>query len=237
MMKRFLFLVLSLLTFSSYGQNFTIRRVEMAGDNINLYYDLIDSVAARTYTISVFSSQDNFVTSLEKVTGDVGLEVRPGRSKKITWRAKETLGADFSGKIGLEIRGRLYIPFVRLDGLNTTFKRLRPTEITWTGGTQQNILNFDLYRGEEKITSFPNIANVGNYTMTIPSTVKPGKGYKFKITDSKNKDQIVYSAPFVIKRKIPLLLKAIPIALLGGGAAILSGGSKGPQNIPDPLTP
>ncbi|HQQ96305.1 MAG TPA: Ser-Thr-rich GPI-anchored membrane family protein [Cyclobacteriaceae bacterium] len=236
-MKRFLLLALLLLTFSSYSQNFAIRRVEMAGDNINVYYDLVDSVAARTYTVSVFSSQDNFVTALDKVSGDVGLEVRPGRNRKITWRAKEALGGDFTGKVGLEVRGRLYIPFVRLDGLNTTFKRLRPTAITWTGGTQQNILNFDLYRGEEKITSFPNIANVGNYTMTIPSTVKPGSGYRFKITDTKNKDQIVYSPPFAVKRKVSLLLKAVPVALLGGAVFVLTSGNKGPQNIPDPITP
>lgn len=236
-MKKILICILFFQTLVAYSQKFTIRRVELAGDNINLYYDLIDSVASRTYTISVFSSRDNYVSTLDKVSGDVGLEVKPGGNRKITWKAKEELGPDFSGKVGLEVRGRLYIPFVRLDGLNTTFKRLRPTAITWTGGTQQNILNFDLYRGEEKITSFPNIANVGNFTITIPSTVKPGSGYRFKITDTKNKDQIVYSPPFAVKRKVSLLLKAVPVALLGGAAFALSGGNKGPQNIPDPITP
>jgi hypothetical protein len=236
-MKKLVFLAAVLISGVSVAQQFSIKRVEVAGDQINLYYDLLDSIASRTYTITLSSSRDNFITPLQKVKGDLGLEVKPGSNKRIVWNAKEELGPDFDGKVGLEVRGRLYIPFVRLDGLNKTFKRLRPTEMTWTGGTQQNILNFDLYRGEDKITSFPNIANVGHYTMTIPTTVKPGKGYKFKITDSRNKDQIVYSAPFAITRKIPLLLKAIPVVLVGGAAYLLASGNKSPSDLPDPIVP
>lgn len=201
---------------STAAQNFSIKRVELDGDNVNLYYDLLDTTARRTYTINVFSSRDNYITALDKVSGDLGLEVKPGANKKISWNTREELGGAFEGEVGLEIRGRVYIPFVRLDGQYASFKRLKPYEMTWTGGTQQNILNFDLYKGEEKITSFPNIANVGHYTLTIPSSVKPGKGYFFKITDTKNKDQIVNTTAFTVKRKFPLVLKAIPVALVGG---------------------
>jgi len=236
-MKTFLIVFSFFISAPLWGQQFTIKRVEVMGDKINLYYDLIDEVQQRTYTISLYSSKDNFISTLEKVSGDIGLEVKPGGNRKIVWNAKEELGADFEGKIGLEVRGRIYIPFVRLDGLNKSFKRDKPYEITWTGGTQQNILNFDLYKGEDKITTFPNISNVGNYTLTLPISVKPGKNYKFKITDTRNKDQIVYSAPFGVSRKIPLLMKAIPVVLLGGGIYLLTSGDKGPENIPDPITP
>lgn len=221
----------------TWAQQFSIRKVELAGDNINLYYDLLDETPQRSYTVSLYSSRDNFISTLEKVSGDVGLEVRPGANKKIVWKAKDELGPDFEGKVGLEIRGKIYIPFVRLDGLNKTFKRDRPYEITWTGGTQQNILNFDLYKGEEKVTSFPNIANVGHYTLTMPLTVKPGKGYRFMITDTRNKDQIVFSSDFGVSRKIPLLVKAVPVVLLAGGIYLLTAGSDGPEDIPDPITP
>lgn len=234
-MKTFLIVFFLLISVPLLSQQFTIKRVEVSGDKINLYYDLIDDIQQRAYTISLYSSKDNFISTLEKVSGDVGLEVKPGGNRKIVWNAKEELGADFEGKVGLEVRGRVYIPFVRLDGLNKTFKRDKPYEITWTGGTQQNILNFDLYKGEDKITTFPNISNVGHYTLTMPISVKPGKGYKFKITDTRNKDQIVYSAPFGVSRKIPLMMKVIPVALLGGGIYLLTSGNKGPENIPDPI--
>jgi len=237
-MKKFS-LVFSLLITAGLccAQQFTIKRVEVAGDKVNLYYDLLDETAQRAYTVSLYSSRDNFISTLEKVSGDIGLEVRPGGNRKIVWNAKEELGSDFEGKVGLEIRGKVYIPFVRLDGLNKSFKRDKPYELTWTGGTQQNILNFDLYKGENKITTFPNIANVGHYTMTMPTAIKPGKGYKFKITDTRNKDQIVYSAPFVVKRKIPLLFKALPVAMIGGGVYFLVSGSQGEKEIPGPPSP
>lgn len=237
-MKKLLVISFIILVASrSSGQTFTINRVEVSGDFVNLYYELTDALEGRTYTVTMFSSHDNFISALQKVKGDVGLEVRPGANKKISWNAKEELGADFAGKVGLEIRGRVYIPFIRMDGLNKTFKRLRPTELTWSGGTQQNILNFDLYKGEDKITSFPNLANVGHYTMTIPSTVKPGKDYRFKITDTRNKDQVVYTQPFAVKRKVPLLLKAIPIVLIGTAGYLAASGNSGPKNIADPPTP
>jgi len=237
-MKRVLFLTAFSISCSVMGQQFSIKRLEVAGDKINLYYDLTDTIASRTYTITLFSSNDSFISPVQKASGDIGLEVKPGLNKKIIWNVKEELGSAFEGKVGLEVRGRLYIPFVRLDGLNKSFKRLRPVEITWTGGTQQNILNFDLYRGEEKVTSFPNIANVGHYTLTMPTSVKPGKGYKFKITDIRNKDQIVYSAPFRVNRRIPLLLKAAPLALAGAVAYLIISNKKSPRrDIPDPITP
>lgn len=236
-MNRLVFFLVMISAGTACAQKFSIKRVEVAGDKVNLYYDLVDTIASRSYTINLFSSRDNFITPLAKATGDLGLEIKPGSNKKIVWSAKEELGADFEGKVGLEVRGRLYIPFVRLDGLNKTFKRTRPTEITWSGGTQQNILNFDLYKGDEKITSFPNIANVGHYTLTMPMTVKPGKGYRFKITDSKNKDQIVYSQPFAVKSKIPIYIKAIPVVVVGAGVYFLVSGNKEPKNIPDPASP
>ena len=237
-MKNILFLTALSISCSVMGQQFSIKRLEVAGDKINLYYNLTDTIASRTYTMTLYSSHDNFISPVQKASGDLGLEVKPGSNKKIIWNAKEELGSAFDGKVGLEVRGRLYIPFVRLDGLNKSFKRLRPTEITWTGGTQQNILNFDLYRGEDKITSFPNLANVGHYTLTMPTTVKPGKGYKFKITDSRNKDQIVYSAPFKVTRRIPLLLKAAPFVLIGATAYLIVSNRKSPpRDIPDPITP
>src|SRR3954471_7740172 len=151
-MKKILILFM-LITQIGYAQNFTIHKVEVAGDKINLYYELTDIDLSRTYTVSVFSSRDNYISPLAKVNGDIGLEIKPGGNKVISWNAREELGSTYEGDVALEIRGRIYIPFVRLDGLQRTFKRGVSNELTWTGGTQQNILNFELYKGEEKITS------------------------------------------------------------------------------------
>ena len=240
-----LMLLLFSITFSSgsfvtYAQEFSIKKVELDGTKINVYYDLMDSVAGRTYTVSIYASKDNFIAPLTKVSGDMGLEVKPGGNKKIVWNAQQELGADFEGKVGLEVRGRLYIPFVRFSGFEDykVLKRGKPYQLTWSGGTRQNVLNFDLYKDEEKIYTIPNVANVGNHEISIPTSVKPGKGYKFKISDSKNKDEVVYTSSFILKRKVSLAVKIIPILGLGVVATILSGNkNSSPENIVDPLTP
>lgn len=235
MKSTFFILMLSGITQLS-AQNIVINKVEVAGDKVNLYYELTDNETARTYTISLFSSVDNYVSPLEKVIGDAGLEIKPGANKKITWSSREELGVTYEGEVALEIRGRVYIPFVRLDGLQKDFKRGKDHEITWTGGTQQNILNFDLYKGDHKVTSFPNIANVGHYTLAMPLSIKPGKGYRFKISDSKNKDQIVYSPEFAIKPKISTLLKIGSVVAVGGIAYMLLPGKPLNKGIPDPAS-
>jgi hypothetical protein len=226
-----LFVFLSLAT-SAAAQVFTITKTERQGDNLILYYDLLDSINNRAYTINVYSSADNYINPLNRVGGDVGLEVKPGGNRKIIWKAKEELGPDFVGDLALEVRGKIYIPFVKLDGFNDykKFKRLRNYKITWTGGRGNSVLNFDLYRGEKKITSFPNIANVGQYTVKFEGNIRPGNNYKLKVADAKNKDDVVWTDNFKIRRKTPLLLKVIPLLGLGYLATTLTGSSSTTNN-------
>lgn len=231
-----LFLVLAT---STVAQVFTITKTERQGDNLILYYDLLDSINNRAYTINVYSSSDNYINPLSKVSGDVGLEVKPGGNRKIIWRAKEELGPDFVGNLALEVRGKIYIPFVKLDGFNDykKFKRLRNYKITWTGGRGNSVLNFDLYRGEKKITSFPNIANVGQYTVKFEGNIRPGNNYKLKVADAKNKDDVVWTENFKIRRKTPLLLKVIPLLAVGYLATTLTGSTSTNNDIVDAPTP
>jgi hypothetical protein len=77
-----------------------------------------------------------------------------------------------------------------------------------------------LYKGDKKVISFSNIANTGHYKFKIPYAAKPGKDYRFRITDYRNKDQIVFSQPFEVTRKYPLALKAMPFVLIGMGIMI-----------------
>lgn len=238
-MKRCALLFAALLVlYSATAQRFDIKGVELAGDRLNIYYDLVDENPSNTYTISLFSSKDNYITALSRVTGDQGLEVRPGINKKIVWNAKEELGADFEGKVSVEVRGRIYIPFIKLDELQKTFKRGKPTHVSWSGGSSQAVLNFELFRGEEKIESYPAVPNVKQYDFTVSTGVKPGDDYYFRISDSKNKDDVVLSPRFTVKRKVPLVLKAAGLALVGGAIYMaVGGGGTTNKDIPPPITP
>jgi hypothetical protein len=203
------------------AQEFAIRQIEVSSDLLTVHYDLIDTVKDHTYSVYIYSSRDNFLSPLAKIYGDAGLEVRPGKNRKIAWNAKEELGPSFKGEVQLEIRGRLYIPFIRFEGFKEieTRKRGVPFLVKWSGGTRQNILNFQLYQGDGKLKyTFPNAPNNSEYRITIPSNIRPGQGYYFKISDTKNKDQVVLTPTFRIKRKYPLASK-IAAALVIAGAA------------------
>ena len=79
----------------------------------------------------------------------MGIDIKVGDNKKIIWRAKEELGADFDGRLSLELKGSLYVPFISIEGLEegAVFKRGKPNDVTWSGGRGDNVLNFELYKG------------------------------------------------------------------------------------------
>ena len=211
-----LLLFLVLFAYSSFSQDLSIMRVEFNDNKVLIHYNLTDSVAARFYAVRLYSSIDNYLNPLINVGGDVGFEVRPGLNKKIIWDPFAELGKSFNGKVALKLRARVFVPFVRFESLEEykTIVRGRPYNVTWSGGTAQNILNFELYRGARKVAAFPNIANVGHHKLTLPASVKPGEGYRFKISDSKNSDEVAYTAEFRVRRRIPLAAKLASLALL-----------------------
>ena len=230
--------VLAISGASLYGQEFTIKKVELAGESLNIYYDLRDTVAGHLYTINAYSSTDNFVNPLTKVSGDLGHQVKPGLNKKIVWKAKEELGSQFEGKVGLEIRGKVFIPFILLKNFSEykVFKRLRKYPITWSGGTTRNVLNFDLIRNEKVVYTFAGIGNDGNYDLLFPKETRPGKNYYLRISDSKNRDEVVFTEKFTIRRKLPLALKVLPVVAAGAIIYFLLPDPP-PEDIPPPVEP
>ncbi len=200
------------------AQQVTIKQIELqANGDVIISYNLLDEQQDRKYSLYLYASTDNYIQPLEKVTGAIGVDLTVGEKKQIIWHAKEELGSDFKGGVALELKGSIYIPFIAMDGFDDykVFKRGKAYDITWTGGRGDNILNFELYRGDEKVKVFEERPNVGNTTMVIPKDVKPGT-YRFKISDSRNRDEVVFTSDFIVKRKIPL------VATIGVGVAVVA---------------
>lgn len=240
MIRKF-FVVIFLLSWSAgHTQNVAVKRVELAGEKIIVHYDLEDSNPNNEYQIFLYSSQNNFTTALGKVSGDVGPEVKVGQNKKITWSIREELGP-FKGKLSLEIRGKVYMPVAKITNITTgkSFKRGKTSVIQWKPGNS-NPINIELMKGGQRISGELNQPNNGNFNLYIPSHASIGKDYTIRISDTRNSEDIVTSKPFSVKRKVPLLLKVVPVLAVGGAAAALGGGggggsgSGGNSNIPDP---
>jgi hypothetical protein len=97
-------------------------------------------------------------------------------------------------------------------------------------------LNFAIYKGDDYVDVIPNVANSGSYEIVLPTSIKPGKGYYFLVSDSKNKDQVMKTPTFEVKRKIPLALKVLPFVAIGAVAYKFSSPTES-ENIDGPGGP
>ncbi len=112
--------------------------------------------------------------------------------------------------------------------------------MAWTGGRVNTLLNFELYRNGKFVAApYTNIAgSVGKVQMTIPTSVKVGRNYRFKVSDSKNKDEVVFTEKFRVKARFPAVVKIGIVALLGGTLyALTSPQTKAEPDIVDPISP
>jgi hypothetical protein len=228
----------AIFLYGLHAQEIQITNIQRRGDEIHVSYNLLDERIDRSYSIRLYTSKDNFIRPAEKVDGDVGVDIHVGPNKKIIWSAKDELGDDFSSSLQLELKGQLYVPFIQLDGITEgmVVKRATANDLVWAGGRGDNILQIELYQGDKLVKSFDEFPNTGQATISVPSNVKPGSGYRYRISDSKNRDEVVYSDPFTIKRKIPLIPKLLAMAAIGIGGYILVDNLI-PENVPDLPSP
>ena len=233
--KILLLCAVACLTICAEAQKIVIRKIELVQEKIIVLYDLEDNNPNNQYKISLYASRDKFSTPLTKVTGDVGTEVNPGIGRRIEWNGIEEYGA-YAGPLSLEIRGIVFIPFVRLRDVKagTSFKRGKNYVINWRPGNT-NPIHIEWYKGSERVGGELNHPNNGSYSLTIPAKAKPGKNYRLKITDSRTPDEIVYSEYFRVKPKLPWVVKVLPILAVGGVIAALAGGSSSSESEQSPI--
>jgi hypothetical protein len=226
-MRLVIITIASVMFFRSYSQTVFIKEIELIGEKVVVHYDLEDNNPNNQYQVTLYASKDKYSAPLTKVTGDVGSEVNPGIGRRIEWNLMQEYGA-YKGKLSLEIRGKVFVPFVKLKNFDTKkiYKRGKNYEMAWRPGNT-NPIHIQLYKGSEKVSGELNHPNSGSGTLTIGSKVKPGKDYRLKISDSKKSDEIIYTDFFVVKPKIPLVLKAVPVLGVAALFAILIGNGGG----------
>lgn len=247
-MNRFLLAMIfgfGLFTSSLFGQKVTISKVDLAGEKIIVYFALEDANANHEYLLNIYSSNDNFTEPLKNVTGDIGPEVKPGADKKVVWSIGQEYGG-FKGRIALEIRGKVYTPFVKLQDFSTkkSYKRGKTYNITWKAGSN-NPIHIELYKGNLRMDGAMNQPNNGIYTLNIPPKSKSGGDYRLKISDARNNDEVIFTPYFKVAPKIPMAAKiAGGLLIVGGGVAAVGlsgggegGGTTGGGKIPNPPIP
>ena len=237
-MRVFLLVIAAFVCTAAFAQTVAIKKVELAGENVIVHYELEDSNPNNEYLINLYSSKDNYYAALTKVSGDVGMDIKPGANKKITWKIRDEYGG-YKGKIALEIRGKVYVPFVRLQGFDSKkkYKKGSTVNLSWKPGAS-NPVNIELYKGGQRIMGDMNLPNNGSHALFIQKQIGAGSDYRIKITDSRNTDEMVYTDYFKVGAKIKAWMIIAPVVVVGGLVAILAGGKKGGDGklpeAPDP---
>jgi hypothetical protein len=230
------------LVFSAKAQSIAIDFIEFSERNVIVHYNIDDGAnSTRQFLVQLYSSQDNFTTPLTRVSGDFGAEVNAGFDKKIVWDLTKELG-NFDGVISLELRGRVFVPFVKL-GIKEgqIYKRGKNYPLNWTSGNLSGMVNIELYNGAgERIWGESNVSNVGKFDWYLPGSVRKGGNYKLKFTNSKDRNDAVYSQPFSIRPKIPFMVKLGVGLVIGATSAFLimkSSSHNMGYHYPNPISP
>lgn len=223
-----LLVIAAFVTSAAFGQSVVIKKVELAGEQVIVHYDLDDSNPNNEYLINLYTSKDNYAAALTKVSGDVGIDIKPGVGKKIIWMIREEYGG-YKGKLALEIRGKVYVPFVRLQGFDAKkkYKKGNTYDLKWKVGAS-NPINIELYNGGERVSGETNQPNNGTHKLFIPKHATKGKEYRIKFTDTRNTDEVLYSETFSVAPKIPMWMIIAPgVAVVGVLVAVLAKGGGG----------
>ena len=218
-MKRLIVTLFLLSPIIVSSQKLRITSIDVSGGRLVVEYLLEDNNQANLYQVNLYASADNYAQPLTKVSGDIGVDIKPG-SKKIEWQIIEELGA-LEGEIAVEVRARVHNPFLKVASIDAgrKFKRGNAYPLVWTSGNMGGQVDIDLFNGKERVKSDRNIPNTGKYEWYIDGSLKPGSDYHLRFTNTRNRDEFIDSNVFSIIPKIPMLAKIGAVVAVGGGVA------------------
>lgn len=199
------------------AQEITNVRAETKGNLVIIRYDLAGKLTGQLFNVKVFSSHNTMQEPLAYVRGDVGMNVVPGRNKKIEWGAKKEIGT-FDGELNLKLEATLVFSpmIVKTPTEDTYIRRGRAYDITWDGGVEQENLQVELWKDSTLSFIITRTPNAGKYTWELPLTLAPGDAYKIRLMSVNSPTNFHFSEPFEIRRKIPTALKLAPVGVIVG---------------------
>ena len=199
-------------------------------------YDFNHGEVGVDYELYLYGSHNNFLSPLQFTTGDVGKKIRLGPGKVIYWDAKKELG-NFKGDFSLRIKGSKYIPYVSFTNISEdlAIRRGQVFDVKWNASDKSTKVLIKLQRNGVPLSESLVVDNNGLFAWEIPSKAKAGKGYSVQISNTENALQEETSAEFSLKRKIPLVYKLVPLAVIAGTTAIvLLNNNTNESGIPEP---
>jgi len=231
----FLIFLLTLNICATFGQVLDSISTSQEDGIVVVRFDFLKGEPEVDYELYLYGSHDNFQNPLQQTTGDVGKGIRTGVGKVIYWNAEKELG-NFKGDFSLRIKGQKYFPIVEFKNISTQLKLKRGEQYNfqWKSNIKSDRLMMTIKRNGVPVTEPSLIENTGEFLYFIPKDLKPSRDITLEIADPENLLRKETSAPFVIKRKVPLAVKIIPAVAVMGGAAFYFMNMSEDDNIPAP---
>lgn len=229
MAKFFTFLGVILVS-TAFGQTFRNVRILKEEEKISIIYDLIYDEPGSKVIVTVFGSHNNFETPILNLSGDID-EVLPGPNRRIEWSVKD-LPKNYSDDITFRFKGEIIHGWKFLNPANGTLRRGKGYTLKWMGGNPSDTITLK-FISPEQITNITTTKNTGFYKWRVPKKLKTGSGYVIRLSKGKE----VYEQQIIMKRKIPLVLIAVPVAGLAIFLGISDSGSSGPGDLPNAPKP
>lgn len=223
-------------------QQVTNIRADMQGDVVNIHYDLLGNTSSEQYRIELYASHNNYSQPLQQTSGDVGENITPGSDKLISWRPTDEL-QDFQGDIIFEVRATLMGSYFRFVSpvSSDKIKKGKTINIRWEGGNNSDKVKVELLQLNKTVSTLNDeMSNNGRLFWTVPKSMKPGKGFRIRVTSTTIPTNTGISPTFSISGGIPVfVLVGVPVVIGSTIAAILLF-KKPPieppvkDNLPDP---
>lgn len=225
--RHLLFIGFCLLTWHTINaQSIANVMATAQGDMVVIGYDLIAGEETNEFKIQVFASYNNYKEPIRFASGDIGERVTRGNNKTIAWAARSEL-ANYKGNISFEVRGEPIIvikPFSFGNPLNgSSVKRTKDLNIQWSGGGKNETVQLQLMQNSAVKGSVANTTNTGKYTWKVPKNTPKGT-YQLSLNAPSGNTM---SMPFKVKPKTGAFVKILPLLVVGGVVAALSGGGSG----------
>lgn len=226
-----------------YAQTVENITLDFDGNRMSITYDLTSSSADQKFSISLFSSHNNYNEPITYVSGDVGDNVVAGKQKKVIWNLKRELPVDFNDEIAIKVKA-IPIANYSLNPMANGYKKGGVLQVLWEGGLPNELVKIDLLKNNVFQQTLTETKNNKSYTWDIPKEFEKGSGYTVRLTNMSDEEQSISSTSFRIKPRLPLALKIAPVVLVGVLVGILSGGgdssddTNGNSNeLPGPISP
>ncbi len=196
--------------------------------SIIILYNLVAEVNNETFNIIPYVVFPDSTTRIFHVTGDVGIGITPGTNKKILWDFNTEIDF-FVGTVSFLITPKYVFP---ISNDHSKMKRGKTYNHRLPDGLSKNYKLF-LYNYKKELieVDLPFQFYDDRLEISFPRKTRPRK-YQL-LLKSNTSEEVIYTRPFKIKRKVPLFTYALPVIAFGAYYAYTTA-TEVTRNLPEP---